>query len=97
MYLGPFELEKGKENNHHIQMPNYVGSVRTMVIAGQDKCYGSAFETTPVRKPLMVLATLPRVISPGEKVALPVNVFAMDASVKNVKIKSFSILNLEEI
>ncbi len=87
MYLGPFELEKGKENNHHIQMPNYVGSVRTMVIAGQDKYYGSAFETTPVRKPLMVLATLPRVISPGEKVALPVNVFAMDASVKNVKIK----------
>ena len=87
MYLGPFELEKGEENEHHIQMPNYVGSVRTMVIAGQNKCYGSAFETTPVRKPLMVLATLPRVISPGEKVALPVNVFAMDPSVKNVKIK----------
>jgi uncharacterized protein YfaS (alpha-2-macroglobulin family) len=87
MYLGPFELDEGEENQHRIKMPNYVGSVRTMVIAGQDKCYGSSFETTPVRKPLMVLATLPRVISPGEKVALPVNVFAMDPSIKNVKIK----------
>ena len=58
-----------------------------MVIAGQNNSYGSAEVTTPVRKPLMVLATLPRVISPGESVALPVNVFAMDPSIKNVKVE----------
>ena len=58
-----------------------------MVIAGQDNSYGSAEVTTPVRKPLMVLATLPRVISPGESVALPVNVFAMAPSIKNVKVE----------
>ena len=86
MYLGPFILDENSENEHTIHMPNYVGSVRTMVIAGQDNSYGSAEITTPVRKPLMVLATLPRVISPGESVALPVNVFAMDPSIKNVKV-----------
>ena len=30
---GPFELE-GDDRTHKIQMPNYVGSVKTMVIAG---------------------------------------------------------------
>ena len=35
----------------------------------------------------MVLATLPRVLGPGEKVKLPVTVFAMDKKVKNVKVK----------
>ena len=49
--------------------------------------YGSTDATTPVRKPLMVLATLPRLISPGESVALPVNIFAMDANIKKVKVE----------
>lgn len=85
-FLGPFTL-KGKANEHTITMPNYVGSVRTMVIAGSGDAYGSTDKTTPVRKPLMVLATLPRVLGPGEEVALPVNVFAMEPSVSNVKVE----------
>lgn len=85
-FLGPFELKKGESKSHSYKMPNYIGSVRTMVIAGQDGAYGNAELATPVRKPLMVLGTLPRVIGPGEKVKLPVNVFALDPKVKNVKI-----------
>src|SRR5690606_7794080 len=67
-------------------MPNYVGSVRTMVIAGHNGGYGAAEKTTPVKKPLMVLATMPRVVGPGEKVQLPVAVFAMDKSIKDVSV-----------
>ncbi|MDR0659807.1 MAG: hypothetical protein LBG19_03180 [Prevotellaceae bacterium] len=85
-FLGPFTF-KGKGDEHTVTMPNYVGSVRTMVIAGSGDAYGSVEKTTPVRKPLMVVATLPRVLGPGEEVALPVNVFAMEPSVKNVKVK----------
>jgi uncharacterized protein YfaS (alpha-2-macroglobulin family) len=85
-FLGPFEMAAGKENVHRIDMPNYIGSVRTMVIAGQGSAYGSAEETTPVKKPLMVLATVPRVVGPTEKVDIPVTVFAMDKKVKNVTI-----------
>src|SRR5690606_3063138 len=64
------------------------GSVRTMVVAGnnENEAYGSAEKTVEVKKPLMVLATLPRKLSPGEKVTLPVTVFAMDPKVKNVAI-----------
>ena len=69
-------------------MPNYIGSVRTMIVAGDNGsgAYGKADVTTPVRKPLMVLASLPRKLSPGEKVTLPVTVFAMEKNVRNANI-----------
>ncbi len=86
MHLGPFTLNKGKSNSHTITMPNYVGSVRTMIVAGNEGAYGNTEKTTPVRKPLMVLATLPRVLGPGEEVKLPVTVFAMEDNIKKVNV-----------
>ena len=89
VYLGPFSLKEGEKKSHKIKIPKYVGSVRTMVIAGnpEKEAYGSAEKTTPVRKPLMILASLPRKITPGEKVTLPVTVFAMEKKVKKVTLK----------
>ena len=87
--LGPFKLEAGGRTTHSIKMPNYIGSVRTMVVAGntETEAYGSTDKAVQVKKPLMVLATLPRKLSPGEKVTLPVTVFAMEPKVKKVDIK----------
>ncbi len=87
-YLGPFELAAGKTASHTIMMPNYIGSVRTMVIAGDKtkSAYGNVDKTTPVRTPLMLLASLPRKLSPGETVTLPVTVFAMENKVKTATI-----------
>lgn len=86
-FEGPFSLKAGEVNRHNISIPNYVGSVRTMVIAGQDGAYGQKEKTTPVRKPVMVLATLPRVLGPAETVSLPVSVFAMKEGIKNVQVR----------
>ncbi len=88
-YLGPFSMKSGENRIHKIKMPNYIGSVRTMVVAGNvsKDAYGSTEETAQVKKPLMVLATLPRKLSPGEKVTLPITVFAMEPKVKNVKLQ----------
>ncbi len=86
-FLGPFELKKGQGRAHSFIMPEYVGSVRVMLVAGQDGAYGRDEKTAAVKKPLMVLGTLPRVVGPGETVRLPVSVFAMDRSVKNVKVE----------
>ncbi|UII21103.1 alpha-2-macroglobulin family protein [Fulvivirga ligni] len=86
-YLGPFTIDKGDSKTHKFTMPQYVGSVKTMVVAGNQGAYGSAEKATPVRQPLMVLATLPRVLGPEEVVKLPVTVFAMEKSVKNVKVQ----------
>lgn len=84
-FIGPFQYSGGT-NKHNIEIPNYVGSVRVMVVAGKDFAYGNTEKTVPVRNPLMVLATLPRVLSPGETVEVPVNVFAMEEKVKNVSV-----------
>ena len=88
-YIGPFTLKAGEKKAHTLYMPNYVGSVRTMVIAGDKtkSAYGKTDRATPVRKPLMVLASLPRKLSPGETVTLPVTVFAMEKKVKSATIK----------
>ncbi|MEP2331188.1 alpha-2-macroglobulin family protein, partial [Marinobacter sp.] len=59
--------------------------MRTMVVAGGGEAYGKVEKATPVKKPLMVLTTLPRVIGPGETVKVPVTVFAMDKKIKNVR------------
>lgn len=81
-FLGPFELKAGKKATHSFQMPNYVGSVRVMVVAGMHGAYGQTEKTVPVRQDLMVLGTLPRVIGPNETFALPVSLFAMKDKVK---------------
>ena len=86
-FLGPFELKKGQGRTHSFIMPEYVGSVRVMVVAGQDGAYGSDEKTVAVKKPLMVMGTLPRVVGPGETVVLPVTVFVMDRAIKNVKVE----------
>src|SRR5690606_8439562 len=39
-----------------------------------------------VKKPLMLLATLPRVIGPGETFRLPLTVFAMEDQMKQVNL-----------
>src|SRR5258706_10500536 len=67
-------------------MPQYVGSVKTMLVAGYEGAYGKAEKATPVRKPLMVLATLPRVLGPEEKLKLPITLFTMEKSIRNIKI-----------
>ncbi|MDR3268138.1 MAG: alpha-2-macroglobulin [Tannerella sp.] len=86
-FIGPFALKKGGEQAHQLRLPPYVGSVRVMVVAGQDGAYGSAEKTAPVRTPLMVLPSLPRVVSVGEDIVFPVNIFAMEEAVKNVSVK----------
>ncbi len=88
IYLGPFELEAGKTATHTVTIPKYVGSVRTMVVASDVSkgAYGLAEKTTPVRKPLMVLSSVPRKMTPGEKVTIPVTVFAMENKIKNVTV-----------
>ena len=89
LYLGPFELKEGQTKSHQINIPKYVGAVRTMVVAANNVngSYGMAERSTPVRKPLMVLASLPRKLTPGELVTLPVTLFAMEEKIKKVRLE----------
>ena len=85
-FLGPFSLGRNEKQKHTIILPQYTGSVRFMVIGASNNAYGSAEKAVPVRDPLMILATVPRVIGINETIELPVSVFAQDPSIKNVEI-----------
>ncbi len=85
--VGPYSLEKGRSATHSITMPRYVGSVRAMLIAAGSNAYGSTEKTVPVSNPVMVLGTMPRVLGPGEKIKIPVTVFAMEEGIERVELE----------
>lgn len=85
-FFGPVTIRGGRQE-HRFRMPSYIGSVRIMVVGGFEGAYGSAEKTVPVRKPLMVLATLPRVLGPEEKLRLPITLFSMDKNIRQVKVE----------
>ncbi|TSD66542.1 hypothetical protein FFF34_003810 [Inquilinus sp. KBS0705] len=86
-FLGPFHLDKGESQTKKFTLPQYIGSVKAMVIAGHDGAYGQAEKAVAVKKPLMILATLPRVLGPSEQVQLPVTIFAMENNIKSVTVQ----------
>jgi uncharacterized protein YfaS (alpha-2-macroglobulin family) len=86
MHLGPFYLNAGEKKTHTLKMPNYVGAVRVMVVASDRKRWGSAEKTSTVKSDLMILPTLPRLVSPGETITLPINIYAMSDNVRNVDV-----------
>ena len=85
-YLGPFELKAGKTATHSVQVPQYIGSLRAMVIATDGKAQGSTSRDVAVTQPVMVQATLPRTLSIGETIRIPSTVIALKDNVGKVKL-----------
>lgn len=80
-------LAAGKINKHRIAIPAYVGSCRLMVIASNlQGAYGSAEQTVKIQSPLMLLATLPRVLTPNESIKVPINLFANNLNSKQAQV-----------
>lgn len=74
-FFGPYTLAAGEKKATNYTMPQYIGAVRTMVIAGHSGAYGTVEKTSIVKSDLMVQPTLPRTIGSGEKIVVPVTVF----------------------
>ena len=74
-YFGPFTLEAGASRTETFDIPQYVGALRIMVVAGNAGAYGVAERSVPVKGDLMVLGTLPRFLSPQDEITVPVSVF----------------------
>jgi hypothetical protein len=103
-FLGPFQLAANSKANHQIELPEYMGAVRIMVVAGRQgtpgkdagrAAYGRAEKTVTVTQPLTLLTTLPRVLGPNETVAMPVNVFVTEAGIEVVDIEVTATDNIE--
>ena len=96
-WLGPFELKPGRSATHKVAIPQYIGSLRAMVIASDGKAQGSCQQNVNVTQPVMVQATLPRTVSVGERIKIPVTLFTLKDGVGKVKLsidadKAFSVV-----
>jgi hypothetical protein len=91
----PFVLAGGEKKEVEIKMPNYIGSVRFMLVGATSDQYMSAEKSTPVSQPLMILPTVPRIARPGDEFALPVSIFAMEDNVGEVEVLLKNVGDLE--
>lgn len=81
-FFGPYELKAGEKKQIEFDMPQYIGAVRIMTVAGKDGAYGVAEQSVRVKSDLIVMPTLPRTLGVDETVQVPVTVFNGTASEK---------------
>ena len=86
LFSGIQEVKAGKTEKVTFKMPQYVGSVRAQLIGVSQNAFSKNEANIVVKKPLMILPTVPRAAKPGDKFKVPVSVFAMDDDVKNVNV-----------
>lgn len=76
---GPFTLRKGGKATHKVDVPNYMGRVRVMVVATDGDAFGQAEKSVKVSKSLMAMGTMPRQIGVGDKATVSATIFAAKA------------------
>ncbi|MDR2942008.1 MAG: alpha-2-macroglobulin [Treponema sp.] len=95
-FFGPFEVGKGGQKIETFELPPYIGALRIMVLAASStsepqtgrtlRAYGTAQTTVKVTSDLMVFASLPRVLSPGDEFEVPVYVNSQQSGKRSVKV-----------
>jgi len=95
-FFGPFELKANETRTETFDLPPYIGSLRVMVLAASStneartnnsqRAYGTAEASVKVTSDLMVFASLPRVLSPGDEVEVPVYVNSFREGNRNVRV-----------
>ena len=86
LFKGPILTDAHGYAKIDFDMSEYVGSVRVMVVGANGKKYSSAEKTVPVKSDIMVLPTIPRVLGVDDLVNIPITVFVMKDSIKNVNV-----------
>ena len=81
MTMGPFKIGKNQSKTHAITIPNYVGKLRFMVVACNDRSFGNGEKLVQVKNPIMVQSQLPRSLYMSDKVELPVTILKDDNTI----------------
>jgi uncharacterized protein YfaS (alpha-2-macroglobulin family) len=65
-----------------------MGAVRIMVVAKNEASFGSAEKLVPVKSPLMLFASAPKTLAPGDEFSLPINIFSTQNNIGKVVISA---------
>jgi uncharacterized protein YfaS (alpha-2-macroglobulin family) len=88
IHIGSYKIGKGGKNTHTITIPNYIGRVRLMVVACNDKNFGKLEKSIPVKNPLMVQSQFPRTLNVSDKLQLPVTILRDDAAINSATLSA---------
>jgi uncharacterized protein YfaS (alpha-2-macroglobulin family) len=100
-YFEPVTLKAGESRVEEFELPPYVGALRIMVLAagsnpasggagGSLRAYGIGEKTVTVSSDLMIFPAIPRLLSPGDEVLIPVTVASYAAGERQVQV-AFSV------
>jgi uncharacterized protein YfaS (alpha-2-macroglobulin family) len=59
---------------HSLRLPDFQGALRIVAVGNRDRSFGTGTAMTRVRGPLVLTPTLPRFLSPGDTVEIPLTV-----------------------
>lgn len=71
-WSGLLEANAQGEVHYDIDLPQFSGSLRVMAVAFKDQAFGSVSKPLKVADPLVISAGVPRFMSPGDELLLPV-------------------------
>ena len=86
LFQGVLTTDENGNAEVEFEMPNYMGSVRIMVIGAADNAYSSAEKEMFVRAPVVVQQDLPRTLKVGDRFSFPVNVFALEDNIGEIEV-----------
>ena len=74
LWSGTVKTNSSGKATYEFELPEFSGEVRIMAVANKGNAFGSADKPMKVADPLVVSAGLPRFMSPGDEVVMPVTV-----------------------
>lgn len=86
-WSGQLKTNSNGEACYTINIPSFSGDLRIMAVAYKNDAFGSAQVNMKVADPLVVYTSLPRFLSPGDTVFIPVNVTNTTAKATTADIK----------
>lgn len=72
------------EANFEFDVPQFSGEIRLMAVAYKDQNFGSSENTMTVADPIVISTALPRFLSPGDTVTVPVTLSNTTSKATNV-------------
>lgn len=87
LWAGLVEVPKSGKVEVGFDVPQYRGALRVMAVSAGPKKMGSASATVRVRDPLVVQATLPRFLTRGDDVRVPVFVTNVSGERRDVEVE----------
>jgi len=73
-WSGQLTANSNGEATFDINIPQFSGDLRVMAVAYKDNAFGSATKNIKVADPIVISAGLPRFLSPGDELTVPVNI-----------------------